>query len=419
MEKMSDDSCKKRVFLSYAGKRGQEVAGSLEQLLEELFPSSLKTVYAPKLLHFGDQWFEKLIAEIVSVDIAVVCVTPESIISPWTHFEAGALLKALPRARIIPLGIQLSPDQLQPPLSAFHAVSGDQHGIAKLIRQISIDCGLPTKNPSDAPTWTTLLQKLESPELRCVGRDSPVHNRNLAFCQDIELAGTPLRRAIGLEILTEICNALDELRGGIRDGTFTDFLRMVQPQFDHADSLTHVKAVCGNKPYEKPAVKTYYDLNVELAARFTAQGASDDAVVTRIFIEPDRGYGPDCGPVWECLMRHHRASSRGMSARVIRKDTNSRTSLFAALAAQGELGRSLAEEILRGLGLVVFEHSVQQPIAFAHRGADEQGNFQYAQFTQRYTVAAIRHLFERMLPLSEEFNPRQFGGPEGEAQTGG
>ena len=80
----------------------------------------------------------------------IVCLTPENVLAPWIHFEAGALSKTLD-SRVSALMINVVTSEIQGPLSRFQATKLDKDDFYKLLTSIN--------EASDNPIGDKVLQK--------------------------------------------------------------------------------------------------------------------------------------------------------------------------------------------------------------------------------------------------------------------
>ena len=70
-----------------------------------------------------------------SVQVAILCITRDNVLSPWISFEAGAL--AFREAPVIPYLADLSLVELSGPLVAFQALTADREGTLLLLHTIN------------------------------------------------------------------------------------------------------------------------------------------------------------------------------------------------------------------------------------------------------------------------------------------
>jgi len=124
------------LFLSWSGNRACHVAKALHKWIPYII-QSVHPWMSDEDLTPGKRWEMELAKKLDSTNFGIICITPETINSPWTLFEAGALAKALGEAVVCPYLIDLDVRDLQGPLSQFNAVTADKHGTMRLIRTIN------------------------------------------------------------------------------------------------------------------------------------------------------------------------------------------------------------------------------------------------------------------------------------------
>jgi len=85
----------------------------------------------------GARWGVELNAMLEASSFGILCLTPESINSPWILFEAGSLAKAVEAARVVPYLFELSPADVRFPLAQFQGVQADRMGTYSLVESIN------------------------------------------------------------------------------------------------------------------------------------------------------------------------------------------------------------------------------------------------------------------------------------------
>jgi len=145
------------VFIAWAGGRSRDVGENLRGSLRTIVPR-LELLFSPTLPP-GAAWATRLQAWLRRADYAILCVTKESLSSPWMGFEAGASLKALTRATVCPLLFDVqSSDLATSPLSIFQAKEFSNRGFSELCKYL----GRRTRMNSDVVSdnlknvWGTL-----------------------------------------------------------------------------------------------------------------------------------------------------------------------------------------------------------------------------------------------------------------------
>src|SRR4029453_11278863 len=81
-----------RVFICWSGDQSHKIAHAIKTLLENRIDPAKeeKAIFVSDDVEKGVAWFESLLTELTESAVGIVCVTVESLASPWMHFEAGA-----------------------------------------------------------------------------------------------------------------------------------------------------------------------------------------------------------------------------------------------------------------------------------------------------------------------------------------
>jgi hypothetical protein len=108
-----------KVFMSWSGGRSHAVAKLLGDWLEDVI-QAVKPWISSAGIDRGEQWFRKIGDNLAEVSIGIVCLTPENKENPWIMFEAGALLKGSPEARVMTYLIDLKHQDVRDPLAQFN-----------------------------------------------------------------------------------------------------------------------------------------------------------------------------------------------------------------------------------------------------------------------------------------------------------
>src|SRR5713101_2071922 len=118
----------------------EKVATSLQQLLRAQFDKSKIFLSADEWqIHAGEQWLEKIRAELEAAKIVALMLSPRSVSRPWVNFEAGGAW--LTGKVIVPVCFcGLKKGSLPKPYSNFQAVEIPEDTYY-LIRSISHHLG--------------------------------------------------------------------------------------------------------------------------------------------------------------------------------------------------------------------------------------------------------------------------------------
>jgi len=136
----SDPPKKKKIniFISHISE-DKDIAFALKQLLESLFQDKIQLFISSDIesIPLGYEWFSRIKTGLLSSDIAIVLISPESLQRPWINFESGAVwIQGKP---VIPLCFAgQDQEKLPPPLSQLQAGSADDISLLEsLIAQLA------------------------------------------------------------------------------------------------------------------------------------------------------------------------------------------------------------------------------------------------------------------------------------------
>jgi hypothetical protein len=106
-----------------------------------------------KDIDMGERWSNDVAAELEAAAFGIICITKGNASEPWVNFEAGALSRALDRARVCPLLLDLRPAELdrRSPLLQFQAATLDSEQMLQLVHSIN--------RASEAPRSLEFLEK--------------------------------------------------------------------------------------------------------------------------------------------------------------------------------------------------------------------------------------------------------------------
>src|SRR5918993_4365462 len=120
-----------KVFICWSGDRGLKIAAACREWLVAVVGEQLVPTLSVDI-EKGGLWFDVLTDALRESRAGIICLTPEATTSPWIHFEAGILAKALegssdvasagagqPPVRIFPLLFGVDASTVRGPLAAF------------------------------------------------------------------------------------------------------------------------------------------------------------------------------------------------------------------------------------------------------------------------------------------------------------
>jgi hypothetical protein len=123
-----------KVFISWSGERGKLIGDAFRTWLPDVI-QSIETFYSPDI-EKGQRWSTEIEHNLRESKLGIICVTHESMTSPWLMFESGAISNAK-LSRVCPLLFDLETAQLQGPLNQFQATPYSEDEIKKLINSIN------------------------------------------------------------------------------------------------------------------------------------------------------------------------------------------------------------------------------------------------------------------------------------------
>ena len=107
-----------KVFISWSGTRSNQVSKALRVFLEDV-NQAIKPWMSDTDIDAGSRWASELATQLEETNFGIICLTPESLTSPWLLFEAGALSKSIRDSRVCPYLIGVSKRELEGPLAQF------------------------------------------------------------------------------------------------------------------------------------------------------------------------------------------------------------------------------------------------------------------------------------------------------------
>lgn len=151
-----------KVFISWSGNRGRKIGEAFRTWLPDVI-QSIEPFYSPDI-EKGQRWSSEIEQNLKESKVGIICVTPESMISPWLMFESGAISNAR-LTRVCPLLFQVEPSQLQGPLNQFQATPYNEDEVKKLIRSINDFSEAPLNEAQLTRTfdrcWPELAKSIE------------------------------------------------------------------------------------------------------------------------------------------------------------------------------------------------------------------------------------------------------------------
>jgi hypothetical protein len=131
------------VFISFSGARSKKVA----EYLYEWLPLVLHPVtpfFSGETIRSGERGEEVIQGNLSKADFGIVCLTRDNRLAPWINYEAGAIALQLNSksdgtsySPVSALLIDLSVDDVEPPLSQFQHRQPDYDQLLKLVQDVN------------------------------------------------------------------------------------------------------------------------------------------------------------------------------------------------------------------------------------------------------------------------------------------
>src|SRR5262245_16918087 len=128
------------VLITWSGQRSCDLARVLHEWLPRVLQTA-ETWIEPGNLQTVADWRKELGSRLQKTRVGIVCLTPESVNSPWILHETGALWAHGSEVILYLLGF--GPGQLTGPLAQFEAVQATIDGTQQLVRTVNSVLGHP------------------------------------------------------------------------------------------------------------------------------------------------------------------------------------------------------------------------------------------------------------------------------------
>jgi hypothetical protein len=128
---------KTKIFISWSGDRGHEVARALHWWLPHVI-SNIDPIISEHNIEKGTLWRSKLADQLKDTKFGLICLTPENQNTPWILFESGALSKDKNPLWTFLLGFEDPSEVESPPLADInHTMGSSKDDVKKLIININ------------------------------------------------------------------------------------------------------------------------------------------------------------------------------------------------------------------------------------------------------------------------------------------
>lgn len=124
-----------KLFISWSGEFSRKVAECLSIWIPTII-QAVDVFYSPDDIAKGENWGNRLSEELEQSNFGIVCLTPENVLAPWIHFEAGALSKAS-NSRVSAIMLGINPSDIKGPLARLQNTSFDRDDFHRLFQSIN------------------------------------------------------------------------------------------------------------------------------------------------------------------------------------------------------------------------------------------------------------------------------------------
>jgi uncharacterized protein YjbI with pentapeptide repeats len=125
-----------KVFISWSGEHGKAIAKILHVWLPAVL-QAVKPFFSPDDIVKGARWAGEVSAELDSSQVGIIVVTRDSLSSPWVMFESGALSKNIGKSKVVPILVDLRPEDIHGPLTQFQCALLDSADMKRLLRMLN------------------------------------------------------------------------------------------------------------------------------------------------------------------------------------------------------------------------------------------------------------------------------------------
>lgn len=145
-----------KVFLSWSGLRGKAVADALGYWL----PSVLNSIepWISSEIDKGARWQTELAHQLEEASVAIVCLTWDSLQSPWILFEAGAAAHSR-NTKVCTFLLDISPSDVEFPLAQFQHTVATCDDVRRLVRTLNRVAATSGASAVDQATLDAIVEQ--------------------------------------------------------------------------------------------------------------------------------------------------------------------------------------------------------------------------------------------------------------------
>lgn len=124
-----------RAFICWSEPRSRQLAEALCAWLPRVCTDELSCGISTRF-QAGEMWFLQLLRELDEAHAAIICLTPENVLSPWLHFEAGMAFRR-DRETVLPYFLGPEVPEIKGPLNANQASPATHEGTWRLVQALA------------------------------------------------------------------------------------------------------------------------------------------------------------------------------------------------------------------------------------------------------------------------------------------
>ena len=132
-----------KVFISWSGEKSNVIAEALRDWLPTII-QTLEPFLSTQDIPPGGRGLNVMATQLQECSFGILCLTQENREKPWVNFEAGALSKVIEQSNVVPLLIDMRPNDLTGPLTQFQAIrASDKDEVYDLVQSLASSSGPP------------------------------------------------------------------------------------------------------------------------------------------------------------------------------------------------------------------------------------------------------------------------------------
>ena len=121
------------VFISWSGERSRHAAEAFYRFLPMIMTKNPNEFYLSTGIYKGADWEKNLREGLQAADFGILCVTRDNFAAPWMIYEAGFLSHKAGAEKVAPFLLDVSPSELEGPLSHFQSTVFEKEDLQKLV----------------------------------------------------------------------------------------------------------------------------------------------------------------------------------------------------------------------------------------------------------------------------------------------